>query len=93
MTGGQTTLSLGSSMFIGGSSGYIDYTIREKVHFFLRLYQPRYIKKALIQSVIATIINGDSYKLYANRLYEAYHSKQPYLDIAYVNRTGTARRN
>ncbi|MBW5470854.1 hypothetical protein GPJ61_23855 [Brevibacillus formosus] len=29
MTGGQTTLSLGSGMFIGGSSGYIDYTIRE----------------------------------------------------------------
>ncbi|TKI57240.1 hypothetical protein E8L90_18240 [Brevibacillus antibioticus] len=29
MTGGQTALSLGSGMFIGGSSGYIDYTIRE----------------------------------------------------------------
>ncbi|GED59678.1 hypothetical protein ABER61_00995 [Brevibacillus formosus] len=29
MTGGQTTLSLGSGMFIGGSSGYIDYVGRE----------------------------------------------------------------
>ncbi|TKI57238.1 hypothetical protein E8L90_18230 [Brevibacillus antibioticus] len=29
MTGGQTALSLGSGMFIGGSSGYVDYTIRE----------------------------------------------------------------
>lgn len=29
MTGGQTALSLGSGMFIGGSSGYIDYTIRD----------------------------------------------------------------
>ncbi|RPE06741.1 helix-turn-helix domain-containing protein [Paenibacillus polymyxa] len=57
--------------------------LSENVHFFLRLYQPRYIKKTLIQSVIANIINGDSYKSYANRLYEAYHSKQPYLDIAY----------
>lgn len=56
--------------------------LSENVHFFLKLYHPRYIKKTLIQSVIATIINGDSYKSYANRLYEAYHSKQPYLDVS-----------
>ncbi|MFS0556143.1 hypothetical protein [Brevibacillus sp. 179-C9.3 HS] len=29
MTGGLTTSGIGSSMFIGGSSGYIDYSIRE----------------------------------------------------------------
>jgi len=57
--------------------------LSENVHFFLRLYQPRYIKKTLIQPVIETIINGDSYKSYINRLYEAYHSKQSNLDIAY----------
>jgi hypothetical protein len=57
--------------------------LSENVHFFLKLYQPKYIKKTLIQSVIATVINGDSYTSYANKLYEAYHSNQPYPDIAY----------
>lgn len=29
LTGGQTSVGLGSAMFIGGSSGYIDYSLRE----------------------------------------------------------------
>ncbi|WP_431809358.1 hypothetical protein [Brevibacillus agri] len=29
LTGGQTTVGLGSAMFMGGSSGYIDYSLRE----------------------------------------------------------------
>ncbi|MDR6882438.1 hypothetical protein J2X61_004219 [Bacillus sp. 3255] len=57
--------------------------LSENVHYFMRYYQPRYIKKTLIQSVIMTIINGDSFKSYANKLYEACHSKQPYRDIAF----------
>ena len=29
LTGGQTTVGLGSAIFMGGSSGYIDYSLRE----------------------------------------------------------------
>ncbi|WP_148039129.1 hypothetical protein [Brevibacillus gelatini] len=29
LTGGQTTVGLGSAMFMGGTSGYIDYSLRE----------------------------------------------------------------
>ncbi|MNZ90436.1 hypothetical protein D3C78_1093990 [compost metagenome] len=53
----------------------------ETIHYFLRLYQPKYIKRSAIQSVISAVVNSDSYAKYANKLYEVYRS--PYTDQSY----------
>lgn len=53
------------------------FALSETIHFFLRLYQPKYFKKTVIQSVITSIVNGTSYAKYAQRIYEAYHLPNP----------------
>jgi DNA-binding transcriptional regulator YhcF (GntR family) len=64
------------------SNPYI--TLSETIHYFLRWYQPRFVKKSIIQSVISSVINGDSYASYANKIAKAYKSKhESYPDIMY----------
>ncbi|MDU2240441.1 MAG: helix-turn-helix domain-containing protein [Paenibacillus sp.] len=64
---------------------YIAYS--EAAHYFLRYYQPKYVKKSLIQSVIADVIHSEKYALHARRLREVYRSTVasdvPYPDLAY----------
>lgn len=67
------------------SNPYIGFS--EAAHYFLRHYQPKYIKKTLIQSVISDVIHSDKYALHARRLREAYRSTDtsdvPYPDLVY----------
>lgn len=49
--------------------------LSETIHYFLKLYQPKYIKRSAIQSVISSVVNSELYASYANKLYSAYRSK------------------
>ncbi|WP_127531738.1 helix-turn-helix domain-containing protein [Paenibacillus kobensis] len=67
------------------SNAYIAYS--EAAHYFLRYYQPKYVKKSLIQSVTADVIHSEKYALHARDLREAYRSPHasdvPYPDLVY----------
>ncbi|MET3208167.1 UNVERIFIED_CONTAM: biotin operon repressor [Paenibacillus sp. PvR008] len=62
------------------SNPYIAYS--EAAHYFLRYYQPKYVKKSLVQSVIAEVIHSERYALYAKRLRETYRSTNT-TDVSY----------
>ncbi|WP_430112972.1 helix-turn-helix domain-containing protein [Paenibacillus sp. B1-33] len=64
------------------SNPYI--ALSETVHYFLKNYQPKSVNKSLVRSVISTIINGDSYDAYANRIRKAYTSTDEFFpDVLY----------
>jgi biotin operon repressor len=62
------------------SNPYIAFS--EAAHYFLRYYQPKYVKKSLIQSVIADVIHSEKYALHARGLREAYRSTDE-SDVSY----------
>jgi len=61
--------------------------ISEAANYFLRYYQPKYVKKSLIQSVTADVIHSEKYAVHARELREAYRSPHvsdvPHPDLVY----------